>query len=93
MTNSKQLIEAINDNPKVLFSTTNYHVFRSGIFARSVNMKAQGIGAKTKWYFWPNAAIREFVGLITRHLTKQFLILGLFIVVYICLTIIMYTYY
>ena len=27
-------------------------------------MKADGIGAKTKWYFWPNAQMREFIGLL-----------------------------
>lgn len=59
---SKANIEALDKNAKVAFSTTNYHVFRSGLFARRVKMRAVGIGAKTKWYFWPNAAVREFVG-------------------------------
>lgn len=27
-------------------------------------MNAEGMGSRTKWYFWPNAFIREFVGLI-----------------------------
>ncbi len=36
---------------KIAFSTTNYHVFRSGVFARRVKMRAVGMGAKTKWYF------------------------------------------
>ena len=51
------------DDPeaKIAFATTNYHVFRSGLCARRVKMRAVGMGAKTKWYFWPNAAVREFV--------------------------------
>lgn len=48
----------------VLFSTTNYHIFRSGMFAAKAGMHAEGIGAKTKWYFWPNAQMREFIGLL-----------------------------
>ena len=41
-------------------------------------MQAEGMGAPTKWYFWPNAAVREFVGLLTEHKLKQGLvILGL----------------
>lgn len=46
------------------FSTTNYHVFRSGVIANSEGMDIDGMGAPTKWYFWPNALIREFIGLL-----------------------------
>lgn len=59
---SKELING--ENAKVAFSTTNYHVFRGGMFASQVNMNAKGMGSRTKWYFCPNAFIREFVGLI-----------------------------
>lgn len=59
---------------KVAFSTTNYHVFRSGIFAWMAELKAEGMGAQTKWYFWPNAAVREFVGLLSKHKYKQILV-------------------
>ena len=45
---------------KVAFSTTDYHVFRSGRFAYKLGMNAQGVGAHTKWYFYINALIREF---------------------------------
>ena len=30
-------------------------------------MNVDGMGAKTKWYFWPNALIREFVGMLVRE--------------------------
>lgn len=83
---SKEIIDGINPAAKVAFSTTNYHVFRSGMMARRVKMKAQGIGAPTKWYFWPNAAVREFVGLLTQHKGKQILILLGMVVVYLLLT-------
>lgn len=63
--NMKFSKELINDeNAKVAFSTTNYHLFRGGMFASQVNMNAEGMGSRTKWYFWPNAFIREFAGLI-----------------------------
>lgn len=50
------------DNPiytdaKVAYST-------DGMFASQVNMNAEGMGSRTKWYFCPNAFIRKFVGLI-----------------------------
>ena len=88
---SKEKILAVNPEGKVAFSTTNYHVFRSGLFARRVKMRAQGMGAHTKWYFWPNAAVREFVGLLTQHRVKQIVILSSMIIFYTVLTIILYS--
>jgi len=55
---SKEIIYAHDPAAKVIFSTTNYHVFRSGLCARRIKMRAVGIGAKAKWYFWPNAMKR-----------------------------------
>lgn len=87
MRNSKEIIDRIDAGAKVAYSTTNYHVFRSGIFARRVKMRAAGMGARTKWYFWPNAAVREFAGLLSKHCVKQALILGGIVAFYIVLTI------
>ncbi len=78
---SKEKIEA-RGGGAVGFATTNYHVFRSGLLSRRVKMKSIGMGAPTKWYFWPNAAVREFVGLLTAHRLKQALILTGILVLY-----------
>ena len=85
---SKEKILSFGDaSAKVLFSTSNYHVFRSGIWSNRVKMRSVGVGAKTKWYFWPNAAVREFFGLLSEHRGKQiFILLGL-IAVYTALSI------
>ncbi|MBE6835461.1 MAG: YdcF family protein [Ruminococcaceae bacterium] len=61
---SKRIAEEHKKNANILFSTTNYHVFRSGMLSAKAGMRSDGIGAKTKWYFWPNAQMREFIGLI-----------------------------
>ena len=87
MKNSKELILARDENAVVAFSTTKYHVFRSGLKARRVKLRALGMGSKTKWYFWPNAAVREFVGLLTQHRGKQAAILLALILFYTALTI------
>lgn len=87
---SKEKILATRSDAKIAFATTNYHVFRSGLLARRVKMRAVGMGAKTKWYFWPNAAVREFVGLLTKHWGKQALILGGMIAFYVILTLLVY---
>ena len=87
---SKAQIWKVNPQGKVAFATTNYHVFRSGLYARRVKMRAVGMGADTKWYFWPNASVREFVGLLTEHRGKQILIFGSLILSYTILTILAY---
>ena len=87
---SKERIQEVNPEGRVAFSTTNYHVFRGGLYARRVKMRAVGMGAGTKWYFWPNASVREFVGLLTEHRLKQGLIFGSLIVVYVGLTLVEY---
>ena len=90
MKNSKELILARNENAVVAFSTTKYHVFRSGLKARRVKLRALGMGSRTKWYFWPNAAVREFVGLLTQHRGKQAAILLALILFYTALTVACY---
>ena len=67
---SKRIIESNSENiesAKTAFSTTNYHVFRSGIWSNMASLHAEGIGSKTKWWYWPNAFIREWVGLLVRR--------------------------
>ena len=89
---SKEMILARDPDAKIAFSTTNYHVFRSGLYARRNKMRAVGMGARTKWYFWPNAAVREFVGLLTNHKLKQAVILGTLVALYVTMTIIVYQF-
>lgn len=87
---SKAIIQKKNPEGLVAFSTTNYHVFRSGLYARRLKMRAVGMGAPTKWYFWPNAGVREFVGLIQGHKGKQAAVLGGLIACHLILTLLAY---
>lgn len=61
---SRKIIEERTPDAKVAFSTTNFHVFRSGIISRQNQFEPDGMGSKTKWYFWPNAYIREVIGMM-----------------------------
>ena len=80
MVYSKALIEKEMDTKpyQAVFATSNYHVFRSGILARKAKLKAQGIGAKTPFYFWYNATLREFIAILVMykqwHLTILFIL-------------------
>ena len=65
---------------KVAFSTTNYHVFRAGVWASRNGLPAEGMGSHTKWYYWPNAFMREYVALIKAnwlHEVSMLVLIGL----------------
>ena len=83
--NSLQLIkEHSHDRPvNIAFSTTNYHVFRSGVLARGMGIDAQGIGAATRSYFWINAFIREFVAVLNSEKKLHARIIALIVAVMI----------
>ena len=87
---SKAKIDERDPDANIAFCTTNYHVFRSGLFARMAGMRAVGTGAKAKWYFWPNALVREFIGLLTRHRIKQTIVITGLIACYTFLTLCKY---
>lgn len=73
---SAQLIEAErqaqgkNSKYNVITVTNNFHVFRALLWARKVGVKSDGAGSKTKFYFWLNALIREFIGVV--YMQKKF---------------------
>lgn len=71
---SLEKIKAECSEPRIVFSTSGYHVLRSGLISRSEGLDADGIGSRTKWYFFPNAFVREFVGLLVskwkQHLVR-----------------------
>ncbi len=65
LTNSMKLItERSGSDARIAFSTTNYHVFRAGLLATNEGIKADGVGSKTKRYFWINAFVREFIATV-----------------------------
>ncbi len=72
---SKDKIDEINKDAKISFSTTNYHVFRSGVIANEQGIDCEGIGSKTKWYFYTNALIREFVANLVQERYKHIILL------------------
>ena len=76
---SKAIIQETNPQGKAVFATTNYHVFRSGVWASLAGLNAEGVGSRTKWWYWPNAFIREVVGLLKKRWKQEILFLILLI--------------
>ena len=72
---SKEIIDNKNRKAKICFSTTNYHVFRSGIIANEQGLDCEGMGSKTKWYFYTNALIREFIANLVQERKKHIILL------------------
>lgn len=89
MAYSKKLVDQIAPNGNVLFVTTNYHVFRSGICASQAGLRAEGIGGKTAWWYWPNAFLRECAGLMQKHWKEETVLLILMIVFFGLLSMIL----
>lgn len=82
---SKRLIEEKNKDAAVAYITTNYHVLRSGILARRAGIRAEGLAASTKWYYWPNAFIREFIAISVMYKYQHALACALVIVLFFAL--------
>ena len=79
MAYSKKLIEERSHDAKVIYATTNYHVFRSGVWASLAGLPAEGVGSRTKWWYWPNAFIRECAGLMMHRIPQELLLLVIMI--------------
>ena len=85
--NSYKLIK--NKKANIAFSTTKYHILRAGLIATSQGIILEGIGSKTKAYFWINAFIREFIGTIYSE-RKKHIIVFIIIIIIIILTNVLY---
>ena len=67
----------IKDLEHVAFATTDFHIFRSGVFATKLGYKhIEGIGAKSPWYFYYNALIREFIANLNAERKMHISIVG-----------------
>ena len=80
MSFSKKIIRESAPDAKVVFSTTSYHVFRSGLWANLAGFPAEGIGSKTKWWYWPNAFMRETAGLLRKRWKQEILLLVILLI-------------
>ena len=87
---SYKIIQKKMKNPNIAFSTTNYHVFRAGTIASKQNIKIEGIGAKTRTYYWINAFIREFVATIVFEKDKHIKTIIILMISFLIVTIIYY---
>lgn len=84
---SKKIMDDISmGNYSCTYVTSDYHVFRAGIYAHKAGFhKIKGIGSKTKGYYIPNAMIREYVALFVMNKRNNTIIIGFIFMIYIIL--------
>ncbi len=87
---SNNLIKEKMKKAQIAFSTTNYHVFRAGCIANQQCLQMEGIGAKTKTYFWINAFIREFVATLFSEKKKHIIVISTILLVSVLMIAITY---
>jgi len=87
---SGKIIQDTDPDGRVVFATSSYHVFRSGLWARQAGLSAEGIGGRTKWWFWPNAFMRETAGLLLKRWKQELLFLLLLVLFFSLLSMILY---
>lgn len=65
---AKHLLEARGLGAyRCAFVTSDYHVFRTSLYASKLGLKGDGIGSKTAGYYFPTAFIREFIAITKEH--------------------------
>ena len=89
---SNSIIIGKKKDAKICFATTNYHVFRSGVIANNMGINIEGMGSKTKWYYYTNALIREFIANLVSEKWKHISLLILMNISIVLLIVIGYFY-
>ena len=79
LTYSRDLITRLSSATpeRAALVTSDYHVFRTAMYARAVGFNADGLGSKTASYYFPTAFIREFIAISRRYWWPYALIMGL----------------
>ncbi|WP_194192543.1 YdcF family protein [Clostridium chrysemydis] len=75
---SKDIMDKIKgtNNYNSIFVTSNFHIFRAGIYARWAGLKSQGIGSKTARFYLPNALIREYIAIVVMYKKRHIIVVS-----------------
>ena len=84
---SKRIIDENAPGAGAVFATTNYHLFRSGVWANRAGLNAEGIGSRTRWWYWPNAFVRECLGLLRYQWREELALLITIILFFVAMSV------
>ena len=63
--------------PRIIICSADYHLLRCLIIAQELNLPAEGIFCRSRWYIYANAGLREYLALLYRGRTQHLLLLAL----------------
>lgn len=75
--NSGELVlasAAVPATARGLIVSSNYHTLRAATLARELDLPLQATGAPVAFYYWPAAALREFVALVKPNLVGHLVV-------------------
>jgi uncharacterized SAM-binding protein YcdF (DUF218 family) len=61
---TKALLAENGTSPRMVLVTSNFHILRTAILARRLDLDAEVTGARTAFYYWPSAMLREFAAIL-----------------------------
>lgn len=65
---SKEKLKNIEkEEINLAFVSSDFHIYRASLYAKQVGIEADGIGAKTLYYYYPNSFIREFAAIFVKY--------------------------
>lgn len=78
---SKEIMTAHFGSEKfsAIFVTNSFHVYRASLYAKKAGLKAEGVGAKTAFYYVPNAFTREFIGILEMYKWYHLTVVGIIV--------------
>ena len=79
LTFSQAIMARARPGYRCIIVTSNYHVFRAAIIARRLGVNGQVTGARTAWYYWPSAMLREFAAVFLSYKLINFAICALIV--------------
>lgn len=71
---------------KAVYATSNYHLFRAGVYAKRAGLNIHGLGARTAFYYLPSAILREYLAFFWLQ-KKGLLIVGVTLFIFITFAI------
>ncbi|WP_198428494.1 YdcF family protein [Nocardia bovistercoris] len=64
---TKELLTVRGSSARMVLVTSDFHVLRTAILARQLDMDAEVVGARTALYYLPAAILREFAALVVQY--------------------------
>lgn len=64
---SKEILDNLKIKENIAFVSNNFHILRSKIYSKRAGIKADGISASTRWYYYLDALMNEYLALIVLY--------------------------